>query len=178
MTSTHEANWLTKAQVEEILQYAKIISDRDYLLIRLLWVTGMRVSELLSVCPIDIRATLGVTSINIPNLKHKNRRDVFVDATTSRVLIEYIATQDKNEPVFPIKRNRVFGIVRKYGNMIGITELHPHTFRHSFVAYAESRGMPFKVIQKILGHNESYQGTCVYMHDGSFPADEYALLDF
>ena len=49
------------------------------------------------------------------------------------MLSDYVVALNTPEdrPVFPIKRNRVFNIVKKYGNMIGVN-IHPHTLRHSF----------------------------------------------
>ena len=105
---------------------------------------------------------------------------MFVDETTEKALKIYILQHnvEQGEPVFAIRRTQVYNIVKKYGKFAGVNNLHPHTFRHSFVVYAESRGMPINVIRQLLGHNENRQGTMVYAHDGGLPSEEYALLDF
>jgi integrase len=170
--------YLTKDQVNEILLYAKTASCRDYLLIRLLWVTGVRVSECLAIRPCDIYYE--IHCINVPNLKHIGNRLVFFDEKTEKLLQNYIITQQikDNKPIFPITRVQVFYIVKKYGNMMGV-DISPHIFRHSFTTFAAENGVAFRVIQKILGHIKSNHGTLAYLHyEGNELYQEYAKLRF
>jgi len=47
-------DYLEKEQVDQILGAAKTCSIRDYLMLRILWRAGCRVSELLSITASDI----------------------------------------------------------------------------------------------------------------------------
>jgi len=47
-------DYLEREQVDAILEAAKITNFRDYLIIRVLWRTGVRVNELVNIRPGDI----------------------------------------------------------------------------------------------------------------------------
>jgi len=127
-------NYLEKEQVDEILRAAETSSTRDYLLLRFMWRTGVRVSEVINVTPKDIEFKNGV--VNIRKAKGWRQRRVPLDEDTLKMLSDYILALNTPEdrPVFPIKRDRVFNIVKKNGNMAGV-KIHPHTLRHSFAIH-------------------------------------------
>lgn len=47
-------DYLEKEQIDDVLAAAQLCSQRDYLMLRVLWRTGVRVNELLSIRPSDI----------------------------------------------------------------------------------------------------------------------------
>ena len=47
-------DYLEKEQVDQVLEAAHQCSERDYLMLRVLWRTGVRVNELLTITPRDI----------------------------------------------------------------------------------------------------------------------------
>ncbi|HEX7515432.1 MAG TPA: tyrosine-type recombinase/integrase, partial [archaeon] len=47
-------DYLEKEQIDQVLEAAHECSTRDYLMLRVLWRTGVRVNELLSITPCDI----------------------------------------------------------------------------------------------------------------------------
>jgi len=155
-------DYLPIQKIKEILTYAKITNLRDYLLLRVLFFTGVRVSEFCGITPEDI-TTNRVLTVN--NLKHDGTRVTFLDGTTYQELTEYIANKRiaPHERIFNIGRTQVCHIVKKYGNIIGLN-IHPHTFRHSFATYADTNGMPGHMIRDILGHFKAYNGSWVYIH--------------
>jgi integrase/recombinase XerD len=67
----------------------------------------------------------------------------------------------EDQPVFPIQRNRVFNIVKKYGKMTGVN-IHPHTLRHSFAINMVRGGTDLRRVQLMLGHT-SLSITQVYL---------------
>ncbi len=70
--SDENKTWvLSQQEVEIILKAARTVSVRDHLLIRLLWITGCRISELLSVTPRDIDFSL--RRITVSNLNMMER---------------------------------------------------------------------------------------------------------
>ena len=64
-------DYLEKKQVDQILAAAKTCSVRDYLMPRILWRAGCRVSELLNITASDIEFNNQVVDITKPN----NRKD-------------------------------------------------------------------------------------------------------
>lgn len=154
-------DYLEKEQVDEILRAAETSSTRDYLLLRFMWRTGVRVSEVINVTPKDIEFKNGV--VNIRKAKGGRQRRVPLDEDTLKMLSDYVVALNtpEDQPVFPIKRNRVFNIVKKYGNMIGVN-IHPHTLRHSFAINLVRGGTDLRRVQLMLGHT-SLSITQVYL---------------
>ena len=154
-------DYLEKEQVDEILRAAEMSSTRDYLLLRFMWRTGVRVSEVINVTPKDIEFKNGV--VNVRKAKGGRQRRVPLDEDTLKMLSDYVLALNtpEDQPVFPIKRNRVFNIVKKYGNMIGVN-IHPHTLRHSFAINLVRGGTDLRRVQLMLGHT-SLSITQVYL---------------
>ena len=154
-------DYLEKEQVDEILNAAKTCNHRDYLLLRFMWRTGVRVSEVINVTPKDIEYKNGV--VNIRKAKGGRQRRVPLDQDTLKMLSDYVLALDilEDQPVFPIQRNRVFSIVKKYGNMGGVN-IHPHTLRHSFAINMVRGGTDLRRVQLMLGHS-SLNTMAVYL---------------
>jgi len=154
-------DYLEKEQVDEILNAAKTCNHRDYLLLRFMWRTGVRVSEVINVTPKDIEFKNNV--VNIRKAKGGRQRRVPLDQETLKMLSDYALALNipEDQPVFPIQRNRVFSIVKKYGNMTGIN-IHPHTLRHSFAINMVRGGTDLRRVQLMLGHT-SLSITQVYL---------------
>jgi integrase/recombinase XerD len=160
-TVTKIPDYLEKEQVDELLQAAKTCSERDYLLLRFMWRTGVRVSEVINVTPSDIEFKNGV--VNIRKAKGGRQRRVPLDEDTLKMLSDYILELNTPEdrPIFAIKRTQVFNLVKKYGNMVGV-KIHPHTLRHSFAIHLVRQGTDLRRLQLMLGHT-SLSITQVYL---------------
>jgi integrase/recombinase XerD len=126
-----------------------------------MWRTGVRVSEVINVTPKDIEYKNGV--VNIRKAKGGRQRRVPLDQDTLKMLSDYVLALNipEDAPVFPIQRNRVFSIVKKYGNMRGVN-IHPHTLRHSFAINMVRGGTDLRRVQLMLGHT-SLSITQVYL---------------
>jgi integrase/recombinase XerD len=154
-------DYLEKEQVDELLQAAKTCSERDYLLLRFMWRTGVRVSEAINVTPNDIEFKNGV--VNIRKAKGGKQRRVPLDQDTLKMLSDYILALNTPEdpPVFPISRAQVFNLVKRYGDT-GDLKIHPHTLRHSFAIHLVRSGMELRRLQLLSGHS-SLSITQVYL---------------
>ena len=154
-------NYLEKDKVDVLLAYAKACSSRDYLMLRILWRTGVRVSELLSIRPHDLEPHNQV--VNITKAKGNKQRRVMLDQETLALLSEYISTHNIQEfqPVFTLSSVQVWNIVKKYGRMINV-DVHPHTFRHSFAIHLVRSGLDLRRVQQLLGHS-NLNTTQVYL---------------
>jgi len=83
---------MEKEQVQTLLDYAQACSSLDYITLRILWRTGIRVSELLFIRPQDLEAHNQV--INITKAKGNKQRRVMLDPETLDHLSEYILQQN------------------------------------------------------------------------------------
>ena len=62
-----------------------------------------------------------------------------------------------------ISRQSVHTICERYGRLVGIEGLHPHTLRHSFATHMLAGGADLRVLQEILGHAD-ISTTQIYTH--------------
>lgn len=171
---------LEKNQIEKIIEDNKLREDeymiRDQAILELLYYTGMRASELVSldVQSVDLRRRVIVVF-------GKGRKERIVPFTESaqKTLQTYIKDlrlkllNRTEEPTNALFLNK-FGkrltsrglefildqIEEKTGNNLG---LHPHKLRHSFATHLLENGADLRVIQELLGH-ESINATQVYTH--------------
>jgi integrase/recombinase XerD len=144
-----------------VLAAAHECSQRDYLMLRVLWRTGVRVNALLTITPRDIEPQNNV--VNVTKAKGGKQRRVHLDAETIKMLSEYVSTQQlpDDQPVFALKQRQVRNIVKRYGSGIG-KDVHPHTFRHSYAIHCVRNGWDIRRLQQVLGHS-SLNVTAVYL---------------
>jgi site-specific recombinase XerD len=145
-------NYLELKHIEMMLAAAKACSTRDYRILKTLWRTGIRASELLHIRLQDIEPPNNV--INILKAKGDKTRRVYLDPSTLQALIEYAQHHNRpaDQPVFQLTRQQVYNIVRRYGRMIG-KEIHPHTLRHSFAINWVRQNQDLRRLQLLLGHS-------------------------
>jgi site-specific recombinase XerD len=112
--ATKIPDYLEKEQVVEMPRAAKMCSQRDFLLLRFMWRTGVRVSEVINVTPNDIESKNSV--VNIRKAKGGRQRRVLLDQEGLKMLSDYVLALNTPEdpPVFPISRAQVFNLVKRY----------------------------------------------------------------
>ena len=127
----HLSDYLEPEQVHAMLDAARVSSHRDYLIIKTLWETGIRASELLALTSADIKRKHEV--ITITNGKGGKERRVLVKSETVEELFSHASQKGlgNGAKLFPLKRRQHYNIIRKYGALAGVT-VHPHTLGHSF----------------------------------------------
>jgi integrase/recombinase XerD len=154
-------DYLEKEQVDDVLAAAHQCNQRDYLMLRVLWRTGVRVNELLNIKPSDIESRNSV--VNITKAKGGKQRRGHLDAKTVEMLSEYVSAQQlpDDQPIFTLKQRQVRNIVKSYGSIIG-KDVHPHTFRHSYAIHCVRNGWDIRRLQQVLGHS-SLNVTAVYL---------------
>jgi len=154
-------DYLEKEQVDQVLAAAHRCSARDYLMLRVLWRTGVRVNELLTITPGDIEPNNSV--VNVTKAKGGKQRRVHLDVETIKMLSEYVSAQQlpDDRPIFALKQRQVRNIVKRYGSVIG-KKVHPHTFRHSYAIHCVRNGWDIRRLQQVLGHS-SLNVTAVYL---------------
>jgi len=154
-----ELIYLKHSQVLELL--ASIPDVRDRLVIRVIYATGVRVSELCGITLEDI--DFSSHTIRVKG-KGGKIRIVFIDGETLEELRGYLDGRTTG-PLFPgqggrpISARTVQMIFRKYAPP-GIT---PHKLRHSYASELYTRSHNLRVVQENLGHS-SLKTTEIYLH--------------
>ena len=148
---------------------------RDLVVIDLLYSTGVRASECISILINDI--DLGNNTIRISGKGGKERLVVFGDKTKDN-LLSYIEKEITNHAgfLFPSKLKKkkaennfitsrtIYNIVKKYVKFISNNEkLGPHSLRHSFATHLLQSGSDLMAIKDLLGHS-SLGSTQIYTH--------------
>ena len=147
---------------------------RDRALIELLYATGMRVSELVSMRSEDLNLRGGYL---ICVGKGAKERVVPIGRQAVAWVERYISKarpnllRDKNSPwVFlNIRGNRLgrvgfWKILKKHALGAGLSrDLSPHVVRHSFATHLLERGADLRAIQELLGHAD-LSTTQIYTH--------------
>ncbi len=165
---------LSTDQIKKILKFvSKKTSNyqeiRSNLIIELLYSTGIRVSELISIKTNNIDLKKKKILIDPPEKgKSRKERIVFFGEQTKKVIEKYldyrkIFFKEKDSPwLFPsnnvndfLTRRRVLQILHNLADKIKIDKslMHPHSFRHAFGNHLLNSGADIRVVQKLLGHS-------------------------
>lgn len=147
------------------------IGRRDALMLRMLYETGMRRSELASLR--EGAVDLGSLTIKVLGKRNKERL-VPIEIELAHNISDYIAlkgqTVGENEWLFvnakgkPVSPAMVYNIVRKYMTALSSADrVSPHVFRHSFATHILAEGGNIQAIKELLGH-ENLATTEVYTH--------------
>lgn len=131
--------------------------ERDGLLVNLLFQTGLRISEALSLTPSSIQRFEGKPVLSIIG-KGRKPRLISCPQSLADKLKSY-AYERKIEPserLFPIRRSRAWQIIKKASQDAGFTKrVYPHLFRHSdAIERLRQTGNP-KALQLHLGHSST-----------------------
>lgn len=137
------------------------------LMLRLLFQTAVRVSELCSIEIADI--DLENNKIRINQGKGSKDRYVLFGKSFGTALRTHIAAHPKNRWLFQTRRNskyttrRVQQIVKQYAEKAGV-KATPHTFRHQAITWlTRHSGMADAELQLITGHARR-ETLAVYQH--------------
>lgn len=149
--------------------------QRDHAMLELLYASGLRVSELVSLNASDIdfdRQQIELDGrrgerrkLPLPQRCHGALKKWMADSR------KIIANRDETALFVNHRGNRLtrqgfWLILKSHAQRVGITAITPHTLRHSFAAHAVEQGMEISELQQRLGHVSSVT-TQVYqrMHD-------------
>lgn len=135
---------------------------RDKAMLELLYATGMRVSELITIKFVDVNL-----NYNYIQCKDNNKERIIPIENAAKEALEiYIdsvhsVNNDNNEYLFtnckgtPMTRQGFWKIIKYYATRAGINkDITPHMIRHSFASHLVGNGADLKAVQEMLGHSD------------------------
>ena len=171
--------YLSVEEVDRLISQPDVSTARglrDRALIELLYATGMRVTELLSLRPADVN--LEASYLTCTGKGAKQRIVPFGDAASewvnryTREARSTLLRRRSSPRLFVNARGKGPGLTRVgfwkilkgYAATAGISKtLSPHTLRHSFATHLLERGADLRAIQMMLGHAD-LSTTQIYTH--------------
>ncbi len=176
---------LSEAEVDRLLEAADTLGRteaerlRDTCLLQILYATGLRVSELVS---LPIAAARGDPRMILVRGKGGRERMVPLSPPARTALTAWLAHLDAGREegparprspfLFPARgrrghmtRERFFLLVKDLARLAGLdaARVSPHTLRHAFATHLLANGADLRVIQTLLGH-ASIATTEIYTH--------------
>jgi len=173
---------LNEQQIDDLLE-APDASDplglRDRAMLELLYATGLRVSELISLQTSQVSLNQGV--IRVVGKGDKERLVPLGEVAlhwlqsylqTSRVeLLEKAGRVIPCEEIFVTRRGGAMTrqafwyMIKRYARVASIDtdQLSPHTLRHAFATHLLNHGADLRVVQMLLGHSD-ISTTQIYTH--------------
>jgi integrase/recombinase XerD len=156
---THIVPYLTPEEVYQIVETAKEgrNGERDSLLIKTLFETGLRISEALSSTPRMIGDYEAHAVLYVRGKGKKPRMVACPDGLAHQLKSHaYTNKLELDEGIFKINRKRAWQIVKATAKKAGIQKkVYPHLFRHSdAIERLRQTGNP-KALQHHLGHSST-----------------------
>ncbi|UNE54204.1 site-specific tyrosine recombinase XerD [Bartonella machadoae] len=178
---------ISEGAVTKLLDLAQLeVEQADYgsknhfralrlqVLIEMLYATGLRISELVS---LPVQAVRGGGCSLLVRGKGKKERMVLLSKKARQVLTQWLNLRDQGNDaespyLFPahsetgyIARQVVARDLKGLANRSGITSRHfsPHVLRHAFASHLLQNGADLRAVQHLLGHSD-IATTQIYTH--------------
>ncbi len=168
---------MTEAQVEALLKAPDtntLLGLRDRTMLELMYASGLRVSELVTLKVFNVSMNEGVLRV----LGKGNKERLVPFGEVARLWIERYLTdarqqilgQQQTQDLFVthlghrMTRVMFWIIVKKHALAAHITSpLSPHTLRHAFATHLLNHGADLRAVQLLLGHAD-ISTTTIYTH--------------
>ena len=170
---------LSEAHVEQLLQAPDIsqpLGLRDRTMLEVLYATGLRVSELVSLEFGQLSLDPGVVRVIGKGDKERivplgDEAIEWLKRYLGEARMELLSDRPVSDAVFVTRRGAAMTrqafwyLIKRYAVEAGIqTELlSPHTLRHAFATHLLNHGADLRIVQMLLGHSD-ISTTQIYTH--------------
>ncbi|WP_156289286.1 site-specific tyrosine recombinase XerD [Oceanobacillus salinisoli] len=167
---------LSQKEIESLLAIHENspLAIRNKAMLELMYATGLRVSEIITLKVSDLHLTMGFVQCFG---KGSKERIVPIGDVAIKAVEDYLqqarnqlVKQNANHVLFvnqhgrPLSRQGFWKILKKIALDAGISKkITPHTLRHSFATHLLENGADLRIVQEMLGH-EDISTTQIYTH--------------
>ena len=170
----HLPQFLTEEEMDRLLDAPDTGTEeglRDRAILELMYATGLRVSEVVSLKLADVDLDAGLI---ICHGKGSKQRRVPLGKSATRWLQQYVGArarrnQARGPQLFlngvggPLSRQNIWATIKRYAQQAHLPDISPHTLRHSFATHLLQRGADSRSVQALLGHSD-ISTTQIYTH--------------
>jgi len=158
-----------EASNDKLKPKAKLKAQKLYVLLELLYGTGMRVSELVGLLRSSV--TREGSMLNIIG-KGNKERVVPLNDRAKDALLAYLSALAPGRFVFPARTETGFMARQVFARELkalagraglNTNKVSPHILRHAFASHLLERGADLRVVQLLLGHSD-ISTTQIYTH--------------
>ncbi len=168
---------LTESEVIALLKapnVAESLGFRDRSMLELLYATGLRVSELVTLRIDQVNLRQGVVRVLGKGSRERlvpmgEEAQSWLEKYIAGARLEILGAQ-QTDYLFPTRRSvhmtrqAFWHIIKRYAKKADIhTVLSPHTLRHAFATHLLNHGADLRVVQMLLGHSD-VSTTQIYTH--------------
>ena len=156
---------LSKEELRRLLEAARAVRERDWLMILVAFWHGLRASEVTGLTATSIQDGY----LTVARLKGSmkttqalvSHEDPLFDERAA--LVEFASKSTPGQPIFGIKRGHFWRLVKRYARAAGIPEhkAHPHILKHS-IAMQTIQTAGVENVRQHLGH-KSLSSTGAYL---------------
>ena len=172
---------LTEVQVEALLaapDTTAALGVRDRTMLELIYASGLRVSELVTLTTLNINTNDGVLRVIGKGSKERlvpfgQEAAQWLRQYLSGPRAELLGGKQSNDLFVTVRglqagtamsRVMFWMVVKKYAQSAGIhAPLSPHTLRHAFATHLLNHGADLRAVQMLLGHAD-ISTTTIYTH--------------
>ena len=168
---------LTEAHVDALLNAPDIktpLGLRDKAMLELLYASGLRVSELVSVKTFELGLRENVITVMGKGQKERmvpfgQEACLWLEKYLKESRSELLQSQ-QSEDLFVTRRGSAmtrvmfWNLIKRYAQIAGINmSISPHTLRHAFATHLLNHGADLRAVQMLLGHAD-ISTTTIYTH--------------
>jgi len=166
--------FLNQSEIETLLAQPDVSTEkglRDRAVLELMYSSGLRVSEAVTLTMRDIDLDSGILTTTG---KGSKTRRVPVGSSAVEWLKSYLVLRRRKENIEvqnlfvtplgrPVNRQIIYQFIREYAEKCGFHGVSPHTLRHSFATHLIQNRADIRSVQQMLGHSD-ISTTQIYTH--------------